>query len=313
MLPRAIWHRFSQAVSGMFHRHHRDTTEILPPHPAAKVPARAPDPVAPTPVGRPLDRQLAADPEQHYLLYIPRFAPAEPRLLVTVHGASGNAMSLVRQFTEFAERYGVVIVAPVFSKARHPQYWQLVSEEAEARADLTLQQILREVSERAGVQCGLLYLFGYDAGGQFAHRYAMAHPLQVAGVAIASADWYTFPNPTKAFPLGIGPSAGLPEVSFDPAGFLRIPTYVFVGDRDTETDEDTGEPPGVERLQGRNRIERARAWLEAMQAAAAGYGLTTPFEFVLIPRTGHSFVAGVKWGGLGERLFGTLFGAERRH
>jgi pimeloyl-ACP methyl ester carboxylesterase len=153
-----------------------------------------------------------------------------------------------------------------------------------------------------------VYLFGYSGGGQFVHRYTMAHPDCVRSFVVGAAGWYTFPNADEPFPLGIGESPDLPDVKFEPNRFLAVPGSVLVGERDTFPGTALRKTPRVREEQGQSRFERGRRWVDAMNAASAAAGLSTHYTFESLSRSPHSFAKSVARGDMAKRVFERLFG-----
>ena len=120
-----------------------------------------------------------------------------------------------KQFAYFAERYGVILVAPLFPKDRFCDYQRLGREGRGERADHALNRILAEVRLLTGTDINRLYMFGYSGGGQFVHRYALAYPERMARIVIAAAGWYTFPDQNVNYPRGIKKAKGLPDIHFE--------------------------------------------------------------------------------------------------
>ena len=256
-------------------------------------------------------RHLKSDPEQRYFLYVPPQGGIGGRVLVTVHGVSRNAVEHARRFKRLAKRYGVVLVAPLFPVERFPDYQRLGQSGKGGRPDRALQAILGEVGDLTGADVARVYLFGYSGGGQFVHRYAMAHPERVAKVAVGAAGWYTFPDPAARFPRGLKARSKATGLRFQPEAFLRIPMAAFVGERDIRRGLERPEmkqTPRVDAQQGSTRLERGHRWIEAMRAAAADHRLATPYQYETLPRSSHSFKASMKRGQLGQRAFAFLFG-----
>lgn len=267
----------------------------------------APGTEAQLPRQKVLRRALRADPEQEYFLYVPAAGGRGARLFVTVHGISRNAEEHASLFAEHAEAYGVVLVAPYFVEAQHGDYQRLGRAGRGPRADAVLDTLVAEVASLTGASTERIYLFGYSGGAQFAHRYVMAHPQRVARAVIGAAGWYTFPDQRTPYPYGIGASAELPSVSFDPERFLRVPMLVLVGEQDV-TSESLRRNDDLDRQQGATRLERARNWVAAMRAEAAARGIEPAVSFAQVPDIRHSFRQFMKEGRLGELTFGALFG-----
>lgn len=256
-------------------------------------------------------RILGDATRQQYFLYVPRSGGANAPVFVTVHGISRNAREHAERFAPFAERYGVVLIAPYFSHERFPDYQRLGRKGKGARADVALDGIVAEVGHLTGAQTGKLFLFGYSGGAQFVHRYALAHPERVAKVVLGAAGWYTFPDPDVKYPKGIAPTKNLPDVTFDPAAFLVIPTCVLVGERDVRQDVALNKSPKIAQQQGATRLERGAHWIAAMTRAAAAHGLDTSYTFHTLPRSRHSFTKSMGRGKMGEMVFDCLFGNEK--
>ena len=252
-------------------------------------------------------RVLRLDPGQEYLLYVPSTRSAAPPLVVSVHGVSRNANVHARLLSACSERYGAVLVVPHFSVMQHPDYQRLGRTGLGKRADLALDQIVAEVAALTGASAERFHLFGFSGGAQFAHRYVMAHPHRIESAVIACAGWYTFPDATRRFPNGIRPTAKLPGVRFDAEEFLSVPMKVIVGANDNDS---TGLRRGerLDREQGSTRVERARNWVAAMQAAARAHHLEPAVSCEELVGSDHSFRRLMLRGGLGDKAFEAMFG-----
>jgi pimeloyl-ACP methyl ester carboxylesterase len=136
-----------------------------------------------------------------------------------------------------------------------------------------------------------LLLFGYSGGGQFAHRFAMAHPRSVRAAVVAAAGWYTFPDAALPYPYGLRVGSRLPGIRLRQGRLLQVPMLVVVGDADTERETSLNQSSRIDQQQGRTRVERADAWFRAMGAAAERRGLRSRVERQTIPAVGHSFAA----------------------
>lgn len=256
-------------------------------------------------------RTLGDGTRQPYFLYVPQRGGANAPVFVTVHGISRNAREHAERFASFAERYGVVLIAPYFSKERFPDYQRLGRDGKGERADLALDRIIDDVGRLTGAQTGKLFLFGYSGGAQFVHRYTLAHPERVAKVVLGAPGWYTFPDPTVKYPKGIAQAKSLPGVTFDPSSFLAIPTCVLVGERDVRQDVALNKSPKIEQQQGATRLERGGHWIAAMARAAEAQGLKTSYTFHTLPRSRHSFTQSMKRGRMGEMVVDCLFGDKK--
>lgn len=252
--------------------------------------------------------ESASDPRQNCLAYIPAVHKPDAPVFVSVHGLSINSEEHATLFAPYCEKYGVFMIAPTFDKEHFPDFQRLGRQGLGLRADEALDAVIKEFRAATKTEPAPIHLFGFSGGGQFAHRYAMAHPDHVARVVIAAAGWYTFPDRGEKFPYGLRTIRTIPDLSFDPERFLRVPMTVIVGDQDVQT-EHLRITDRVNRQQGVNRLERARNWVGAMQAAARIYRLEPRVTLQTLPGGEHTFGLLMRTSALGDRVFAAMFGA----
>jgi poly(3-hydroxybutyrate) depolymerase len=231
-------------------------------------------------------------------------------LLVSVHGISRNARDLVSALADMAERRGVIILAPVFSDYRYGDYQRLGRRGRGARADRALQRLLGQASAELRLISSKFYLYGHSGGAQFAHRYAMAYPHDVAALGLSAAGWYTLPDADQPYPYGIQPTSDSYGLTLDPQEFLRVPACVFVGGDDVSRDGAFNRSDKVDAMQGRNRIQRATRWVESMSRAARALGYDTPYSLHVLRGADHDFEELVA-AGLAPELFDCLFAGNQ--
>ncbi len=259
-------------------------------------------------IGVPMLMTMISDPKQIYYLYIPATTCKTSSIFVTIHGINRMAREQIEAFIPFADRYGIAIVAPLFTKKRFPDYQRLGINGKGRRADLTLETILDEISLLTGINTEETYMFGYSGGGQFVHRYAITRPARVKRMVIAASGWYTFPDMDKKYPYGIAKTAKMKEISMEPNSFLTIPVCVIVGEKDKLRDRLLRKEKNIDQQQGQNRIERGIAWVKAMQKCCHSYDLRTQYKFHLLKDSNHSFLNCINNGDMGAIVFDFLLG-----
>jgi poly(3-hydroxybutyrate) depolymerase len=240
-------------------------------------------------------------------LFLPSRLHGDTPLLVSVHGISRNADEHLETFSAAADYAGVAVLVPYFSRQDFPDYQRIGREGHGQRADVALMSLLHEIKRRHGLHAGGTYLFGHSGGAQFVHRLMMTRPRIAMGYVVSAAGWYTFPDPTLPFPLGIAPGTAPSGLHFDLHAFLRVPGCVLVGEADVRRSHALRTAPAVDTMQGTNRRERAARWVDAMNRAAAEHGLAAPISFESIPGAGHRFTGVMRRGGT-RRVFQELFG-----
>jgi len=129
---------------------------------------------------------LRKDPEQEYFVYVPRDLDGEKtyRIFVVAHGLGGNGSGALG-FTGFANEGNCIVVAPTFKG-----FYQIPA----TGAGKVMLEIIDEISEACKVY-PKVFVTGFSAGAQFAHRFALGNPEHVVGCAAHSPGRWTTPNP----------------------------------------------------------------------------------------------------------------------
>ena len=254
--------------------------------------------------GEILQRVLRVDPDQDYLIFVPTTLNENTRVLVFVHGTSGNAQDPSRWLAPRCEEHNLVLLVPLFTE-RHSDYQRLGRVGRGARSDHIMDQCVAEVGSLCDIDVSNFFLFGYSGGAQFAHRYTMAHPHRVIHAVVLGSGWYTFPDPTERYPYGINATRSLPNVVFNPEAYLRVPIDVFIGVLDVGS-ANLRVTDRTNTQQGFNRVERARNWVKAMQASADQFNFPQLVNLTELPNAGHSFDELITNSNLATLLFDTL-------
>lgn len=233
-------------------------------------------------------REIGGPTVRAYFEYIPVDASEGAPVLVLVHGISRRAAQLIFRFREQADKHGLVLVAPLYQKVIYGQYQQVI-DPGGPRSDLALLDILAQLRQDWQAEIGQVHVFGFSGGAQFAHRFALLHPERVSSLCLAAAGWYTMPDASRRYPYGVR-THPLGAAAYDLDRYLAIDRHVFVGEDDVLRDASLRQSPRLDRDQGVNRVERARRWIERMDAASAARG-AMPHRSTLdiLPGLGHSF------------------------
>ena len=241
-------------------------------------------------------RRLEAEPQQRYWICAPRrclAAGARPAgVLVSVHGISRNAGAHARTLAPLADALGLVLVAPHFSRRRFPDY-QRLGRPARlgdgGRADLMLLRIVEAVRQEFGLAQQPFLLAGHSGGAQFALRFALAHAEHVAGYVLSAPGSYCWPDEGRRFPIGVAPSPAFPDLRPSLDALLRRPGLVLVGGLDDGRDDALRQGAGIDGLQGRTRLERARRWVAAIGERAHRLGQACAVRLRVIEGCGHGY------------------------
>ena len=190
--------------------------------------------------------------ELAHFVFVPKSALASeaPSILVAVHGISLNAREQVEAFAPWVATRGHALLAPCFDTPGDRDYQRLGRRGRGRRADLALDLAIERLALALDVKFARRFLFGYSGGGQFVHRYLMAHPDRVAAAVVAAAGWYTLPDARLAYPMGLRVGGKLVGVEMLPSRFLSIPVLALVGSRDLGRDESVRTSAKVDSRQG---------------------------------------------------------------
>jgi len=248
--------------------------------------------------------------QMDYFIYRPASNPDGSKILYTIHGISRNAEEHIQRFIVQAERHGVTIVAPLFTKDHFPRYQRLGTSAQRERADMAFDHVLQEVQELLDVPPAPKCLFGFSGGGQFVHRYAMFYPKRVERMVLTAPGWYTFPDPDRRYPYGLKATQEWPQLIFQVEKFLRIPTMVMVGEEDDLRDKDLNKAREIDSFQGLNRIERAERWIGASRNLARSYDISADFRLENVPNASHAYESYMAHPPFAEQVFDFLFAGD---
>ncbi len=236
----------------------------------------------------------------------------EGPLLIVCHGVGRNAEDYRNFAITLAERFGVIVVAPLFDKDRFPspryQRGGLLdangkTQASEAWTYAVIPEIVAQVRSLEAKPKLPYYLIGHSAGGQFLVRLAAFMPGEAVRIVAANPGSHLFPDRVQKFGYGFG---GLPdELSNDEVirryFAAQLTIYLGTGDNTPEHSFDAS-PEGM--VQGPNRLARGRACFAAAQKLAQTRGWAFNWRKVETPGIGHeaAFMFAAKEAG--DALFG---------
>jgi acetyl esterase/lipase len=156
-------------------------------------------------------RKLKSDPNQEYYVYLPRdFDPERTYwLFVGVHGLGGNGKGALG-WERFADEGQCIVLGPTFTGT-----FQFPSKGAGEK----MKAILRELAKQHKFQ-RKIFLTGFSAGAQFAHRFSLENPQLVVGCAAHSAGSWSSPSP-KARTVPFLVTCGTADKQHDRIGIAK--------------------------------------------------------------------------------------------
>ena len=255
---------------------------------------------------------LDSSGELPYLLALPDTVHSDTPLVVSVHGVTRRPLEHAMAFAGPTLAAGAALLVPLFSEHRHRRYPQLAHPRSGRRSDLALIETVTSVCRRHGLPEAPLHLFGYSAGAQFVHRFALWHPQRVAALAVGAAGWYTWPDRSLPWPLGWGGIERWLGHEPDTQAFLRLRMRVWVGERDTQPDESFRSEPALDALQGTSRLERAHRWVQALRSTGARDNVGVSPSVHTVAESGHDFAQCARRGDLAQRVIDFLLPGQQR-
>lgn len=207
--------------------------------------------------------------------------------LVAIHGISRNAAEIAARFASHPLFQSVNIVAPLFEKKRFGKYQLMLAKSAKKTSSgRAIFRLLEELEVMNGMHIKKVLLFGFSGGAQMAHRLAMLYPDRISRLCAVSAGWYLMPDHSLSYPYGLGEGCPVINAGTD---FFDIPTTVIVGTRDTRVDASVRQDQAIVSRQGRNRLERGRAWVGNVTECATKQGKEPKATLLLLKNGSHDF------------------------
>lgn len=225
-----------------------------------------------------------------YCLYVPSQARSQVDLpvCVVVHGSRRTAERYRDLFADFAERYGCVVLSPLFPVGVPDVddlsgYKYLI--EKGVRYDLILLAMLDEVGQRFPVSTEKFFLHGFSGGGQFAHRFFYLYPERLQAVSIGAPGVVTLPTKENWW-MGLSDIKELFGININFDTICSVPVQILVGEQDLDGSEINLTPesrywqPDCNQA-GKNRLERAKTLAKHLE------GLGCSVDLDIVSGLGH--------------------------
>ena len=133
-------------------------------------------------------------------------------LLVVVHGSRRMAQQERDAFKDFADRFGIVVLAPLFpigvGRPDNTEGYKLVRWDGIAY-DRVLLAMLEEAAGVYPVDTTRFFIHGFSGGGQFAHRFLYLHPERCLAVSTGAPGNVTLLDESRPWWVGTG-GIGMP-------------------------------------------------------------------------------------------------------
>ncbi len=180
-------------------------------------------------------------------------------------------------FDEFADANDYLIIAPRFDITSG---FQTLGVGTSDRYDARLLQMVEHVGKAHSTDPAQFDMFGYSAGGQFAHRFMYFFRDRLRAVAVGAPGTVTLPDTREAWPAGLADVTTPDGHSCNLSGDHWPRILLIVGDADI-TSENLQQSEVANRF-GSTRLERARTLHYAWQSSGI------PHDYVEVPGMAHS-------------------------
>ncbi|KAA0018711.1 hypothetical protein F0A16_09410 [Salinicola corii] len=236
------------------------------------------------------------------------YTPNTPVVFV-LHGLRRNAKEYRDSWMKYAERNGLMVLSPRFSRDPYPgangynlgnvfnakthreRIGRAKPDELNPQPMWAFTLIERLFTDfdanRDSNNNPTYFLYGHGAGAQFAHRFAMFMPdSRAQEIIVGAAGWYTMPDKHVEWPYGTG---GVPIVD-DAAlkSFFAQPVLLVAGGADTATIQTVMRKTPEAMAQGGNRVERTRNYFDFARERARALGAPFDWELWVLPGVTHS-------------------------
>jgi poly(3-hydroxybutyrate) depolymerase len=239
--------------------------------------------------------------------YIPSIGNIENMpVLMIAHGMGREASISMGGWIGFAERDGIILIAPEFAldvysvndfqRGNIYERGNLVPRER--WTGNIVEAVFDDLKKNTGNKAKTYDIYGHSAGAQFVHRMLLTMPEVRVGTAIAANSGnYTFPLMT-----GISDEAGevygwafsVKNTPFGTEEYLKAffakNMIILSGTADTLSDTDNFLRTGGAMAQGGTRVERAYNFYNASKQVAKEIGLPFNWKIVDVEGIGHHSV-----------------------
>ncbi|MBC8102126.1 MAG: hypothetical protein H7Z41_06010 [Cytophagales bacterium] len=232
-----------------------------------------------------------------YYLPVDKEAAKIPILFV-MHGTLRNGEDYRNQWMDLAQKHGVLLLVPEFSRADYPggkyNRGNVLGEDDKSPQPpdtwtfAVIERLFDHVKQITGNKNRRYDLYGHSAGGQFVHRLALLAPQARCRRAVAAnAGYYTLPTLTgpDPYPFSLRNTPSTGETLKTDFGKELI---VLLGEEDIDPkDPDLYHSSEADR-QGLYRLARGKFFYKTGRDAAAAMNAKFRWRLVTVPGVGHS-------------------------
>ena len=222
-----------------------------------------------------------------YWAFLPPQSTAPCTIVLAMHGLGQRGDTIGEPLRGAAAANNWVVVAPTI------EYGDWIDPNRLATTEPRVMRQALDAVDHARRTLGVatnatMLAIGFSRGAQTVARFGILEPARFHAVAAASGGAYTLPTETAPdtsgrliaapFPFGVGNALGAIGRFVDPEAIATVRFWIGVGANDTSVAD---LPRQWDRFLGRNRVERATRFANALRRVGAVVQLT------VIPGVGH--------------------------
>lgn len=210
-------------------------------------------------------------------------------LAVIVHGTERGMQVYRDGFADFAERHGVIVLAPLFpvgiTGPGDLSSYKLLRA-GDLHYDAVLLAMVAEMQAKYRIEGDRVLMYGFSGGGHFTHRFLYAHPDRLLGASIGAPGVVTLLDFEHDWWVGVRNFEAVFGTPIDLDAIRRVPVHMVIGGDDTQTWEITIQPGNAWWMEGAdiagaNRQDRMRSLRRSLEAQGVAVQQDT------IPGIGH--------------------------
>ena len=242
-----------------------------------------------------VDAQGDASKKMTVYTYLPRNVPAQSaRIVFVMHGVSKDAAGARNIWIEYANRYGLLVVAPLFDREQWPRggysYSSIFDPGGKPRdpslwSFSVIEHLFDAIKTATGNASSRYLLYGHSEGGQFVHRLVLLLPAARYSRAVAAnAGWYMMPSFDGKYPYGL---AGSPATRDSLAKSLARDFVVLLGERDSDPNHFQLRRTPAAMAQGAHRLARGESFFQEGRKRAEELGSAFGWRIRTVPDAAH--------------------------
>jgi len=239
--------------------------------------------------------------------HVPEANLSSMPILFVFHGASRNAVEYRNAWIEAANDREFIVITPKFSSSDFPggDAYNLGNvfidgdnpsastlNDEQDWAFSIIEPLFDDIKSQLANVAQTYNIFGFSAGGQFAHRFMMFKPnVRVNKIVVSAAGWYTVPDSTIEFPYGID---NCPIEDIPASNYFSKNMTIQIGTLDNDPNATALRRNSTVDVQGTNRYDRAYHMFNMSKTMAENSNEVFNWQIVETPENGHDFRGAVE-------------------